>query len=395
MKKTLALIILVLISISVRCQSEEEALQHARKLVEIKQYKTAYAFLDSIDPQNTVPELALFKADICLDYFVSSIMHQFFALKNLEESEDIFDYRGKEGAYSLFAFSIDSTLIRLIHENPENCDLYQGLGKFYYEVYNKYGSEWLVSEIVLINNTIQNLTKADNLGCADYNSSFILGMCYLIQENYSGSINHFTKSIELNDNFAASHYNLAVSFMQTANPLSGIKHAKQAVELYDDVEYKSDAARVAGYLYIDINDYDNAIPFFELANKVEPENYYNMKPLLYLYVETQNEKATYMTKSFYELEPTNPTIYNDLNEIFHTEKGQTFLLDFLNSQFDNFPDNNLVLGNINFSLAKMHLGINNNNARDYFTQAKYQFRKVFDSNHPVFSIIEEGLKYCD
>ncbi len=199
----------------------------------------------------------------------------------------------------------------------------------------------------------------------------------------------------MNDNYAASHYNLAIAFMQAADPISGINHAEKAVELYDDIEYKSDAARVAGYLYIDINDYLNAIPFFEMANKIDPDNYYNMKPLLSLYVETKNEKATDLTNSFYELAPDNPTIYNDLNEIYHSEQGQTFLNSFLNAQFDNFADNYHVLGNINFSLAKMHLGKDNENARDYFLQAKYQFSKVFENNHPVFSVIEEGLKNCD
>lgn len=395
MRKTSALIALILVTLSVRCQSEETVLQHARKLVELKQYNSAYVFLDSIDPHNAVPELALFKADICLDYFVSSIMHQIFALKDLEESEDVYDYRGKEGVYSLHAFSIDSTLTHLIQENPENCGLYKGLGKFYYEVYDKYGGNWLISESELIDNKIRYLSKADNLGCADYNSSFILGMGHLIQGNYPEGIKHFNKSIKMNDNYAASHYNLAIAFMQTADPMSGINHAEKAVELYDDIEYKSDAARVAGYLYIDINDFLNAIPFFEMANKIDPDNYYNMKPLLSLYVETKNEKASDLTKRFYELAPDNPTIYDDLNGIYHSEQGQTFLNSFLNAQFDNFADNYHVLGNINFSLAKMHMGKDNENARDYFMQAKYQFSKVFENNHPVFSVIEEGLKNCD
>ncbi len=183
MRKTSALIVLILVTLSVRCQSEETVLQYARELVELKQYNSAYVFLDSIDPHNSVPELALFKADICLEYFVSSIMHQVFALKDLEESEDVYDYRGKEGVYSLHVFSIDSTLIHLIQENPENCGLYKGLGKFYYEVYDKYGGNWLISESELIDNKIRYLSKADNLGCSDYNSSFILGMGHLIQGN--------------------------------------------------------------------------------------------------------------------------------------------------------------------------------------------------------------------
>ena len=71
--------------------SQESELKESKKLIEKKQYNSAYLILNELDPENQNPDVVIEKTTILLDYFVTSLMHQMFALKDLEEHEEISD----------------------------------------------------------------------------------------------------------------------------------------------------------------------------------------------------------------------------------------------------------------------------------------------------------------
>lgn len=82
--------IITVIAINGYCQQTNDIIAKANKLVEDKKYESAFKLLDTADSTNCNPDIFLLKEDIVLNYFVSSLMHQAFALKDINKDEDIF-----------------------------------------------------------------------------------------------------------------------------------------------------------------------------------------------------------------------------------------------------------------------------------------------------------------
>lgn len=391
----IAILFFILFSITALGQTEAETINQANDLIKNKKYETAFKLLETYDPTNDKPDIVLLKNDILLNYFVTSIMHQIFSLKDIGIDEDIIEYRkNQSGTSSMHMFQIDSILVRLIKKNPNNCSLYKGLGDYYYDAHLRYGGNWLKTDKELFGLIQTNYQKAIDGNCEDYLSHYVLGYIKLIQEKNKESIPYFIKSIELNNEYASSHYNLAYAYLFLDDRTNALNYAKNAFELYEDRIYKSDAARMIGQIYLELKDNENAIINFEQANNIDPENYYNLRPLLDLYVELNDKKVKETTVAFFNLAPENPTIYYDLEEIYYKSKKTNDLIDFYKSQLLEFKNNEQVLGNLNFYLARLYLEIDKKIASEYFLKAKEIFEKSLEKNHPVFKAINDGLKQC-
>ncbi len=392
--KKIIMLFLTLSSLTVFGQTEIETIKKANDYIADKKYETAFNLLDKFDPKNDKPDIVLLKEEILLNYFVTSIMHQMFALTDIKKDEDILDYRGKEGSFSMQMFQVDSILARLIKIYPNNCKLYKGLADYYYDAHLRYNGRWLIDDKELFPLMETNFQKAVDGNCADYLSYYVLGYANLAQEKTKESIPYLLKSIELNKDYASAHYNLAYAYLFTDDRENALKYAKTSLDLYNDKEYKSDAARMVGQIYTELKDDKNALTYYEMADKINPENYYNIKPILNLYIKTNNKKVKETTKAFFNIAPANPTIYNDLEEIYFSNDKGNELIEFYKSQFSEFKDNKKLQGNLNHYLARIYHDTDKKLAKDYFIKAKENFEKVFDRDHAVFNVIDEGLEQC-
>jgi tetratricopeptide (TPR) repeat protein len=393
--KKISIVLMLFLQLTAFAQTETETIKKANDLITEKKYESAFKLLDNFDPRNSKPDVVLLKEDIVLNYFVTSMMHQMFALKDLEKNEDIMDYRGKQGSFGMQMFQVDSILENLIKIYPNNCKLYKGLGEFYFEVHLKYGGRWLKDDNEVFKLMQTHFQKAIDGNCADFRSHYVLGYINITQEKYKESIPYFLKSIELNKDYASSHYNLAYAYLYIDDRQNALKYAKNSLDLYTDQEYKSDAARMLGQIYSELNDDKNALDSYKLADKIDPGNYYNIKSLLNLYVKTGDKEAQETSKTFFNLSPSNPTIYNDLEDIYYNNGKINELALFYKSQLLSFKDDNIVLGNLNFYLAKTYLETDKKTAKEYFLKAKDIFSKIYDKDHKVFKAIEEGLSQCE
>ena len=177
---------------------QDQELADAKKLIDKKKYDSAYSLLDKVDPSNQNPEIVIEKTTIFLNYFVSSIMHEMFALKDLEENENLMDIRGSEGSFSMYYFPPDSILNMLIIKYPKNFKLRKALGGYYHEVYLKYGGNWLEPDSIVLARMIENYDLAYKNGIFDYWSLYGIGYAYLLQNRIKESIPYFLESIESN-----------------------------------------------------------------------------------------------------------------------------------------------------------------------------------------------------
>ena len=382
----------MVISLNAYSQSGGETIKKANELIADKKYESAFKLLDKFDPDNTKPEIALLKEDIVLNYFVTSMMHQMFALKDLEKDEDIMDYRGKNGSFGMQKFEVDKILDNLIKKYPDDCKLYKGLGDYYYEVSLKYGDEWLKKGKELFKLIEANDLKAIDNNCADYNTYYVMGYINISQKKYREGIPYFLKSIELNKNDGNTYYNLAYAYLYLDKRDSALINAQISLDLYKEKTYKSDAARMMGQIYLELKDTKNAIKSYELAEEIASGNYYNIKPLLDLYVETNNSKVKQTTELFFNLAPANPTIYVDLEDIYIRNKKDDDLISFYNDQLKINSKKPKVEGSLYFYLARIYIERDKKLAKDYFLKAKEIFSKVYKEDHKVFKAIDEGLE---
>ncbi len=372
--------------------SQEKELRESEELIENKKYDSAYLLLEKVDPTNKNPKIVIEKTRILLDYFVSSMMHQLYALKDLEEDEELMDIRGSEGSFSMYYFPPDSILNVLIKQNPENFKLRKTLGYFYHEVNLKYGSNWLEPDSIIFKRIIENYDVAYKNGEFDYWSLYGIGYAYLNQNKVEESIPYFIKSIELNDNYPSSYYNLAYAYLTINEREKAIENAKKALKLYEYVDYKSDAAKMLGIIYAELNDFQNALKYHREANSITPNNYYVLKPLLDIEVKTESDEYKKITSEFFMLDPGNPTIYQDLEEVYWVNGKENYLLSFFENQKINFSDNYKVLGNLHFYIARIYDGKEEiKNAKFNFEKAREIFEKVYEPNHRVFEIIDTFL----
>lgn len=391
MRKYLSIILLISFEILSFGQGDSEVLTKARNLIINKKYDSAFRILNEADPKNEKPDIVLLKEEIAINYFVSSIMHQIFGLKDLNPNEDILDYRGKEGNYNMISLPINEILDNLIKKYPNNYKLPKGLGDFYYEVHLKYGDNWLKKNQELFDLIEKNYSKAISHNEFDYQTFYVLGYISVSKEKFKESIPLFMKSIALNRNYASSYYNLAYAYLYINERDSAIQYAKKSFDLYKDITYKGDAARMIATIYAELNNEQKSIEYYELSNSIDSNNYYTMRPLLNLYVKTGSDKVKRTTDSFYNISPDNPTIYNDLSSIYFSNNKSDELAKFYKSNLIKYESDLKVYGNLNFYLGRLYFESDKKLAIEYFTKSKEIFAQIFDKNNEVFKVIDDAI----
>jgi tetratricopeptide (TPR) repeat protein len=383
---------LLFLTVSVLGQTQDAILKISEQLIKNKQYLTAFQKLETFDKDNSNPAIVLQKEKILLNYFVSSFMHQLFALKDLKEDETIMDYRGKEGQYTLVSFPINEILDSLIKCYPQNYKLYNGLAEFYYEVHLKYGDNWLKPTSELLKLMEENYLTAIRHNAGDNMSYYVMGYLKVMNKEYKKSTEYFKKSIALKYDNSSAHYNLAYAYWYLNKQDSAITEAEISAKQYEDSIYKADAYRMIGFIYFDKKNMPDAIKYLEKSDSMDRDNYYTLKSLLNLYVKTKDsEKDNKMLMRFYNLAPENPTIYNDLGTIYGEANRIDDLEKFYQSRISEYQDNKKVLGNLYFYLGQLLMETDAEKAKENFRKAKTVFEKIYSKDHQVFKVLDEIL----
>ncbi|MBN1970247.1 MAG: hypothetical protein JW870_12835 [Candidatus Delongbacteria bacterium] len=385
MRQILTLIFLLLATMT---YSQTKEIEKANKLIENRKYESAMKILNEFDPKNQNPDIVIAKTDLLLNYFTKSIMHRVFGLKDLEPNEDLMELRSGQGNFAMFMFVPDSILNNLITLNPDNYKLRKTLGSYYHEVHLKYSQGWFEPDSIVVQKIRDNYLLAYNKGVYDYWSLYGIGYTYLIKEDYKNSIPFFEKSIELKNDYPSSHYNLAYAYLYTDQREKGIESAKKAMDLYEYPDYKADASRMIGVMYRELKQNDKALEYYYNANKIQPNDYYTLKPILEIETSINSDNYKNRTKEFFLLAPGNPTIYQDLIKIYWDNEKQGELITFLENQKKDFQTDNKILGNIYFYIATIQYDKEDyTNSKTNFEKSREIFKKVYQSNHRVFDVI--------
>jgi tetratricopeptide (TPR) repeat protein len=379
---------LILVFITVISFAQEDAIDGANKLIQEKKYESAFNILNGADLANENPDIAIAKTDLVLKYFVTSIMHKTFALKDLEPAEEIMDIRGSNGNFTIHAFAPDSILNTLIKKYPDNYNLRKSLGYYYHEVHLNYQENWLEPDSVVTERFLDNYKLAYDNGISDYWSVSGIGYAYLIKQDFKSSIKYLEESTKLKNDDPSGHYNLAYAYMFTDQREKGIRSAKTAMGLYDNPKFKADAARMIATLYRELKDFENASIYYKRAAILQPEDYYTIKSLFEFELSLNKEEYPERTKEFFILAPGNPTIYQDLLNAYKDYEKENELFDFFSSLHNRYMEDNRINGNLYLYKAVIQYDKEDFElSKANFDKSRDLLEKIFEPDHHVFELI--------
>lgn len=390
------LLLSMLISAAAWAIHPADALQESKKMVEARRYADAFKYLDSADKKNANADIVLAKLDLALNYYATSVMHRFFGFVNLKEGEVLDSLRGKPGKYDLYVFPANEILDSMVRAQPEDFRLHKALGEYYYEVYLRYGEDWLMPIEEVMIKMEQHFTQAVLGNVADYETHFVMGFLKMGAEQWQDAIGYLNQSIQMNPLYPAAYYNMAYAQLQNGQGGQALKYAQIAWQLYEDDAMKPDVARMLSLLFDENYVVDSAIYYLRKGLEIDPGNYQLLKDYLDVATREKMPERDSVLLEFYLLAPDKPTVYNTIGDIFYAHNvDPQFLIAFYSDMMPVFKDYDIIQGNLHFFIGQLQFEQNRVAALQSFTKARQYFLKVYEPGNIVFDVINQYLTFED
>ncbi len=372
----------------------QSALKKAESLIEKRQYLSAFETLEKADPKNQNADILYLKTEIVLKYFARSINHQIFALHDLAENEDLLELRTQnEGTYSMQIFQADSLIKNLLKDEPDNFKLHYILGRYYQEVYMKYGESPNMPETVLLKHMEMHFGIAYKNGIKKPMAAYGIGFYHLMQDDFSSAIPYLKDCTKLDPNYVPAHYNLAYAYLQLNRRSESIQSAKKAFALYEDQTLKADAARMIALSYAELDSLEQALVYYRHSDTLNPQNFYTLKTLMQLEIVLDSLSYPSTRLRFYELAPDKPSIYQELMNVHAANGMEQELLSFYQEQLREGPKDSLQFANLNLFSAVLQKVLKQE--EDWpisLARARKSFKEIYPADHQVFLFMQSYFK---
>ena len=166
-----------------------------------------------------------------------------------------------------------------------------------------------------------------------------------------------------------------------------IKQAFEKLKLVKDVEERAEIRMQLVHWYLEMQDIDEAIKILEELVLEFPSHYAGSRKLLQLKSKIKDNNIIISELNrYFNLDPKNPTIYNDLLEIFSTDFE--LLIDFFKNEIKRSKDKH-ILGNLYFYLAQITKDKKLQNK--YLLKARTFLSSVLSIDNHVFKTIDNLL----
>lgn len=217
------------------------------------------------------------------------------------------------------------------------------------------------------------------IDCGGYIAFFVLFTIEQLETKNCRKLSHLLK------------YSLPANI--TFNNSKVIEQALEKVNNIRDREEKSAIFRQVAIWYSEMGDDQHALNYRRLSQEEFEKNYLNIKPLISMELSAGNsERAINYSALLFRMDPTNPTVMQDILSIYHIGEFHDLYLKLIDLLKAEFSDNHEALGSIYFHHA-IRLGElgNVNGTIDSMNSAKVEFIQVYDKTHYVFEQIEKYL----
>jgi len=369
--------------------SQQGAIDQANVLIKKNKYLAAYNALNTADPTNNNPQIAIAKTDLVLKHYSYTENHHVFGLKDFALGEDTLAVQNDEVGLTIIKFAPDSVLNMLIVKFPEDYKIKKALGDYYFSIHQNYEDAWLLEDAEVIEEFKNNYMQAYEKGVSDFLSLYGLGYASMIEEDFDAAISFFEKSVKLNDKYVLNYTNLSEAYFNIGKFDKALQNAQQAFNLYEEPEEKSGAARKIAEIYIEMKQKEKAVTYYQKADEIQPNDYLTLMPLLKLEVETNNDDYKNRTNQIFTLAPDNPVVYQEIYKIYSENEKENEFVDYMETQKAFYRSNVRVLAHIYFYSAIAQYEQDEwVSAKINFEKARNLFSNVFKSDHIIFKVID-------
>lgn len=383
------IISLSLLLIGLTISAKDKVISTADALIKERKYASAFEYLDENDPNNNEPELVIAKVNLLINYFVKTDNFQNFGLKDLLPKQSLDELRKEELHVRIIDFKPDSVLLDLSKRHPTNYKLHKALGNYYYETYLEFEDNWIESDSVLIEKFKYFNQTALKHGEFDYWSLFELGYAYLLQDNFEEAVSYLSKSVDLNKNYALSHYNLACAYHHLGNVDMALKHASNAFRLETIDEYKAEAARLLAISFEEKEEYEKALDYYKKSNEIIPNDYNTLLAIMNIDLIIGDRDYNLIAEQLIRMAPSNAAIYQDILKAYSEHNHEVDFVEFMDNIKIHHRANNSAMANIYLHQAIVQYDLEEwVAAKINFEKSRNLFRNFYSSDHSVFRVID-------
>lgn len=393
-------------------KAETAALKQANDLVAQRKYSSAFATLRKFDPKNERPAVALRMQEMALSYHITTREYETFTFKDLALVETLEQMRAQRAYDSAYRFPLETILLNLKRRNPTNYKLDKGLGDYYYSAQQCDCAEKAKGEDRLFALMVRHYEVAHLRGYGGYLSYYALGYAHERLGNFAQAIGPFKRSIELKKDFPDAHYHLAYSLLELKQLENARDEVRLALNLYQDEQFKSDAA----YMLADIEEQikrgdakptktagrkaarpDKPAPT-ETAATTAPTadlatDLATVRPKLLAALKGQNQpEVVRLTGQFFQLAPAEETTYTELMDLYLKHGQAAALTTFFTEQAGVSSQPPLVQGYLRLYLGQLYLEQKNApQARNQFVLSRQFLVQALPTTDRVFAVLDQLL----
>ena len=383
--------------------SNNEAIKNAEELINQKKYLSAYKYLETADPKNSDVDIVLKKIELLQNYFVQSLNHKRFALKDLQNDEDLFKIRSCTGQFVFLPeFNIPNILDSIKIKQPTNYNIHLALASYYGEYEKRFGyrdeeeRNYFIHQIKLYNE------EAYTNGCKNYRQCYELGVEAIMKDSlYDNGINLLKESISMNhtDDYyflfnnsfykSEANYNIANVYYLKKDYDSAQSYFNTCLKYCKDSAYISYVYTYLGRIFEMKKDINKAVESFYTAINFDSNKVYNYISILKLKSLDQNYDS--FLNAFYLKNKNNGNFLNDLSNYYVENNKNKELIDFYKQHLKNDTNNFQNLAELNYSISELYYNINDfKNAKKHLVTSRENYLK-FDAGQLMLKDIDRML----
>tara|TARA_B110000211_G_scaffold223046_1_gene272470 strand:+ start:450 stop:1628 length:1179 start_codon:yes stop_codon:yes gene_type:complete len=389
MQKTLSFLVVILFSLS----SSAISFERIDSLINSKQYLSAWNALTELESGVQGVDAHIKKIDLSLKYFTKTYSHQLFSFTNLKKGQNLISLRvlAEKKMAQMYPYKIADIIDSLQKAHPTDYRLKKVQGDFYYDISILYGKDWIINKQEVTRRMYEGYTTAENHGIEDHISLYALGYFWNLNENSKKATNYFSRSLQLDSNYAPTHYNLAYIYSEKDSLEAALYHAWKAYKLYTYLNYKNDAGQMAGSILGKLGRHGEAITLLLDCDKLIPNTYYTYYYLLNSFLAKKRIVESQVTaQNMFNLDWKSHTINTDIIKLF-IQNDQLFpLIQFYNDRLEEEKFDKEYRGYVYLHLAQAYqMKSKTEDALINVALAQENFNICYDPGHPVFQVIEK------
>jgi len=385
------LLFTLIIQLNLSAATSDEHIAEVNRLRDQGLYKSAWIYLHEHAEQIDFSRMMISKTELCIRYYAITNLHQMFSFVDLAAGETLNDVRKTRNSMEdMKLFDPAGGLLTALEKDPENGELHYWLGEFYFDQLYLFGSENGLSEEDLQYQIVKHYRAALDKGWKDEILLANLAYTELTIKEWSSSILHFRKALEINPDNPAYHHNLAMALMNDNQLVAADGEIRKTLKLYKDDSYKADSLFLGSTIALMEDNSQETLAYLLEGKKTAPEDYRFPERLIQVnLVMNDREAALENSRVFFELYPASPESCQTIMNHFNAFDALEELLPFFEKLMPPYEKNPEVLGNLQYHLGVSYLMTDRKDlALEQLNKAANTFATVFSKDHQIFSIIE-------